>query len=265
MHDRIPDYGFSGIHHGAGKRGLCPYDDKRNMLTDLPHRCQNPNTLAYGHRDSAAEQHLVADQPEPGEKLIIRHPDERVKRRLGRVTRRLKLAGAIKMEEELQDGDAEGELHGYQLLMAERVTAARPGCTIRMGEGIERIISRDNLERPVSPPARMLAPPTPERAGPSGLNAHLPPFRRCMESSDEDEPERPVLPPRRPHLEFDDGDNEQVDTEPEPPKQRHIARQSVNPFIDSDAAMDENTSNDEGSNDENEDLDVFIVTDNIEF
>ena len=115
----------------------------------------------------------------------------------------------MEMDEELPDGDADGVLHGDQLLMAERVAAVRPGGAIRMGEVIERIIARDNLERPVSPPARMPAPFTQQRAGLSGLNAHLPPFRRRVDSSDKDEPERPVWPPRRPHLEFDDGDYEQ--------------------------------------------------------
>ena len=56
------------------KRGLCPYDDKRYLLADLPESRPNLNTHAYGHRDLAAEEHLVADQPEPGAKLIIRHP-----------------------------------------------------------------------------------------------------------------------------------------------------------------------------------------------
>ena len=173
-------------------RGLCPYDDKRYLLADLPDNRPNLNTHAYGHRDLAAEEQLVADQPEPGSELIIRHPEERFARRHVRVTKRLKLAGAMEMEEELPDGDADGELHGDQLLMAERVAAARPGGAIRMGEVIERLIARDNLERPNSPPARMPAPPQPKRAGPSGQNAHLPPFRRRLDSSDEEAPERPV-------------------------------------------------------------------------
>ena len=41
------------------------------------------------------------------------------------------------MEDELPDGDAHGELHGYQLLIAERVAAARLGGTVRMGDVIE--------------------------------------------------------------------------------------------------------------------------------
>ena len=79
------------------KRGLCPYDDKRYLFADLPDGRPNPNTHAYGHRDLAAEEHLVADQPEPGVELIIRHPDERFAGRHAHVTRRLELAGAMEM------------------------------------------------------------------------------------------------------------------------------------------------------------------------
>ena len=150
--------------------------------------------------------------------------------------------------------------------MAERVVAARPGGASRMGEVIARIIARDNLERPVSPPARMPAPPTQQRTGPNGVNAYLAPFRRRVDSSDEDEPKRPVWPPRRPHLEFDDGYYEQEkDTEPEPPKRRNNERHCVNPFIDAEAGVDGDASNDEGSDNENDDLNGFIVADDIEF
>ena len=76
----------------------------------------------------------MADQPEPGGELIIRHPEEQFARRRARVTRSLELAGAIKMEEELPDGNADGELYGDQLLVAERVAAARPGNAIRMND-----------------------------------------------------------------------------------------------------------------------------------
>ena len=246
--------------------GLSPYDDKRYLLADMPDGRPNPNTHAYGHCDLAAEEHLVADQPEPGAELIIRHSEERFARRHARVTRRLKLAGAMDMEEELPDGVAYSELHGDQLLVAERVAAARPGGAIRMGNVIERIIARDNFDRPVSPPSRMLAPLTQQRARPSGLNAHLPPFLRRVDSSDEDEPERPVWPPRRPLLEFDDGDYEQEEnTEQEPPIRRKKARRRVNPFIDSEAGVDGDASNDEESDNEKDDLDGFIVADDIEF
>ena len=218
------------------KRGLCPYDDKRYLLADLPDGPPNPKTYAYGHCDLAAEEHLMADQPVHGAKLIIRHPEERFAQRHARVTKRRDLAGTMEMEEEMRDGDADGELHGNQLLMAERVASPRPGGAIRMGDVIERIIASDNLELSVSPPARMPAPPTQQRAGPSGLNAHLLPFRRSVNSSDKDKPERPLRTPRHPHLEFDNGDYEQEEvTEPEPPRRRTKARRLVNPFIDAKA------------------------------
>ena len=101
------------------KQGPRPYDDKRYLLTDLPDGRPNPNTHAYRHRDLAAKEHLVDDQPEPSEELIIRHPEERFARRRARVTRRLELAGEMEMEE-LPDGDFEGELHCDQLLVAKR-------------------------------------------------------------------------------------------------------------------------------------------------
>ena len=102
----------------------------------------------------------MADKPEPSAELLILHPEKRFARRRARVTRRLELAGAMDMAEELPDGDADGELHCDQLLVAERVAALRPGGAIRMGDVIERIIARDNLVRPFSPPARMPSPPT---------------------------------------------------------------------------------------------------------
>ena len=248
------------------KRWLCPYDDKRYLLADLPDGCRNPNTHAYGHCDLAAEEHLVADHPEPGAELIIRHPEQRFARRHARVTRRLELAGALDMEEELPDGDADGELHGDLLLLAERVAAARPGGAIPMGDVIERINARDNLERPISPPARMPEPSTPQRAGPSGLNAHLPPFRRRIDSSDEEEQVRFVWPPRRPHLELEDGDYEQEsDAESEPPRRRKKALRRTNPFIDAEAAVDGEASCDEVTEDENDYLDGCIVANDVEF
>ena len=215
MYYSLRDYFFQVYTMKQEKRGLCPYDDKRYLLADLPDGRSNPNTHAYGHCDLAAEKHSVADQPQPGAKLIIRHPEERFARRHARVTRRLELAGAINMEEELFDGDADGELYGDQLLGAEQVAAARPGGAIRMGEVIEQIIARDNLKWPISLPSRMPAPPMPQRARPSKLNAHFPPFLCRVDSSDEDEPQRPVCPFCRPHLQFDDGDYEhEEDIEP---------------------------------------------------
>ena len=146
------------------------------------------------------------------------------------------------------------------------MAAARLGGAIRMNEVIERIIARDNLVKPVSPPARMPAPLTPQRAGPSGMNAHLPLFRRNVDSFDEDEPERQVSPPRRLHLEFDVGDYvQEEDTESQPPRRKEKARRRVKQYIDAETGVDGDASNDEGSDDENDDLDKFIVADDIEF
>ena len=39
----------------------------------------------------------------------------------------------------------------------------------------------------------------------------------------------------------------------------------MNPFIDAEAGVDGDASNDEGSEDKNDDLDGFIVADDIEF
>ena len=150
----------------------------------------------------------MADQQEPNAELIIPHPEERFAKRHTRVTKRLVRTGFIEIDEKLLVGNADSELNGKQLLMAERVAAARPGGAIRISEVIERIIARDNFEWPNSPPARMAAPPTLQRAGPSGLNAHLPPFRRRVNSSDEEEPEQLVWPPRIPHLKYDHSDYE---------------------------------------------------------
>ena len=77
------------------QRGLCQYDDQRYLLPDLHDGRRNPNIHAYGHCDLAAEEHLVVDQPELGAELIIRHLEERFAWRHARVTRRLKLAGAM--------------------------------------------------------------------------------------------------------------------------------------------------------------------------
>ena len=63
-------------------------------------------------------------------------------------------------------------LNGAQLRRAERAAAARPGAAIRMGDVLERIIARDHIHMPDSPPKRMpvlLPQPTPERAGTSEL------------------------------------------------------------------------------------------------
>ena len=112
------------------KHKLCTYDDKRYLLADLPDGRPNPNTLAYCHQYLAAKEHLVDDQLEPGAELIIRNLKERFTSKHASVTRRLELAGVMDMEEKLPHGEAECELHSDQLLVAERVASAQPGCAI---------------------------------------------------------------------------------------------------------------------------------------
>ena len=98
------------------------------------------------------------------------------------------------------------------------------------------------------------------------MNAHLPPFRRRVNSSYKEKPERQVWPPRCPRLEFVVGDYEQEEnTEPKPPRRRKRARPSANPFIDVKAGVDGEASGDEESDDENDYLDGFIVADDVEF
>ena len=170
------------------------------------------------------------------------------------------------MKEELLNGDADSQLHGDQLLVAEQIAAARPAGAILMGDVIERIIARDNLERPILPPTRMPEPPTPQRAWSSWLNADVPPFRPRIDSSDEDEPVRPLWPPRRLHVELKDGDYEQEsDAEPEPPRRRKKARRRTDPFIDAEVGVNGDASGDKETKNENNDLDGFIVAADVEF
>ena len=69
-----------------------------------------------------------------------------------------------------------------------------------------------------------------------------------------------MWPARRPQLELEDGDYEQEsDSEPEPPGRRKKARRRTNPFIDAEACVDGDASGDEETEDENDDLDGFIV------
>ena len=71
---------------------------------------------------------------------------------------------------------------------------------------------------------------------------------------------------RRPGLEFNVGDYEQEeDTEPAAPRRRKRERRSANPFINAEAGVDGKQIGDEGSDDENDDLDEFIVADDLEF
>ena len=112
----------------------------------------------------------------------------------------------------------------------------------------------------------MPVPLTPQRAGPSGLNAHVPPFRRRVDLSDEEKPQRPVCLPRCLQLEFDDIDYEQeVDTEPQPVRRQKSVRRHANTFIDTEAGVDGDASSDERTDNENDDLDGFIIANDVEY
>ena len=159
-------------------------------------------------------------------------------------------------EMEENHSDIEDEIHGDNLLMAENQAVSRPGSVIRMGEVIEQICALNNLKRPVSPPTRMPAPPTPQSAGPSGLNAQLPSFPR-IDSSDEEVPEQPVWPLRRLRLEMVEEDNNlEQDKEINVPKRQKKATQRANMFIDHEAGVDGDTSEDEDIANENNDDDL---------
>ena len=97
--------------------------------------------------------------------------------------------------------------------------------------------------------------------GPSGTNRPppSPPTRRVIYSSDEDEPERPVWPPRRQRVDSEIEDED----EPQAPRRRMKARRRANPFIETEAGVDGDASEDES--DGNDDLDDFIVPDDVEF
>ena len=65
---------------------------------------------------------------------------------------------------ETSSEDKEAELHGADLANAEQAAAARPGAAIRIPDTIERLLARQNLPRPVSPPPRL----PPRIANPQG-------------------------------------------------------------------------------------------------
>ena len=83
------------------KRGLCPYDDKRYLLADLPDGSPNPNTHAYGHRDLLGEERLEVDMPErSGAELVIERRQPR--------------------QEPPQETNEEEDLHGTSLQVVRR-------------------------------------------------------------------------------------------------------------------------------------------------
>ena len=170
------------------KRGLCPYDDKRYLLADLADGSPNPNTHAYGHRELVAEEQVEMDMPDqPGADLIIEQQQPRrqanttqserqelnFKGKHARVVKTLSKRGHRDSDgeeiggdeyEQVPNGDENGEITDAQLLQAERAAAARPGAATRIGDVIERICARGNLQVPTSPPRRYPVL-SPQRAG----------------------------------------------------------------------------------------------------
>ena len=98
--------------------------------------------------------------------------------------------------------------------------------------------------------------------GPSGTHrpSPSPPTRRVLYSSDEDdEPERPMWPPCRPRLESEEEDAEP----PQRPQRRKKTRRRANRYIESEAGVVGDASDDES--DGNNDLADFIVPDDVEY
>ena len=54
------------------KRGLCPYNDKRYLLADLPDAAPNLNTHVYGHHELSTEVRVLIDMLEQsGTELVL--------------------------------------------------------------------------------------------------------------------------------------------------------------------------------------------------
>ena len=140
---------------------------------------------------------------------------------------------------------------------------------MHMNELIEQICARQKLERLVSLPARMPAPPSPQRAGQSGLNADAAPFRKRIDSYDEkdDAFERPEWPLSM-RIRLDESYlNNSEGEEQEPARQRKAPRRvQRNIFIDAETYVDWDASaQDEDDDNENNDLNKFIVADDVEY
>ena len=185
------------------KRGLCPYDDKRYLLADLPTTLLiqtltpmvitnsrprrmwrwtclsvqglNSSLSSASHHQSTTRTPFRPDPQQTtllvlNRELRFKRKNTRVAKLLSKRNRRDSNGEEIGGEEfeQVPDGDENGELDGAQLRRAERAAAARPGAAIRMGDVIEQIIARQHLRMPESPPKRMpmlLPQPSPQRAG----------------------------------------------------------------------------------------------------
>ena len=149
------------------KRGLIAYDDKRVLLANLDNGEPNPNTHAYGHYSLTNEVRVqdAEEQPEAGNDLQI---ESRAKKDEARLQRKHALAikRARRTQSEDISEDDEADVHGDDLILAQRAAIARPVPSVRINTVIERICARDHLERPTSPPIRMPLPSlSPQRAG----------------------------------------------------------------------------------------------------
>ena len=136
------------------KRGLCPYDDKRYLLANLPDGSPNPKTHADGHKDLAMEERYVADMPAaPGTDLIIEHQEQRFKLNHERVVKKLR---AMPQAEGVEEQPEELEMEIPDILdereQAARESAARPGVVGRITDIIDRLAA---TRRPIdAPPQR---------------------------------------------------------------------------------------------------------------
>ena len=180
------------------KRGLCPYDDKRYLLANLPDGSPKPNTNAYGHKDLASEERFVPDMPAaPGTDLIIDHQKRRFIQSHERVVKKLRAmleAEGVEQQPEKVEFEIPDNLDEWE--KAAREAAARPGRADRITDVINRLVAAGG---PIDDP--------PQRAAPSGT-FHPPPFpepaRRDSSENDKNDAEaatsRKCKRPRNPFI-----------------------------------------------------------------
>ena len=162
------------------KRGLCPYDDKRYLLANLPDGSPNPNTHAYDHNELAEEEQFIADMPAaPGTDLIIEHQERRFIQNHEKVVKKLRsMTQAEGVEEQPEELEMEIPDNLNEWEQAARKTAARPGVVGRHTNDIDHLVAAG---RPIDD--------QPERAGPSGTYQPPPspgPARRDSSENDEE-------------------------------------------------------------------------------
>ena len=153
------------------KRGLCPYDDKRYLLADLPDGTPNPQTHAYGHKDLLVEEVQHADDmpDDPNAELIVQpympltkeqieeqatRREARIKLNHDRVLRTVARIGDRDSDGEelpaegfdaLPDGNADGDLDDAEYVRAQHAASARPGARGRVDQVIEQLCAVGRL------------------------------------------------------------------------------------------------------------------------